>query len=97
MCSFAPASRASNVARWMASSSAITGRDARKASDASVDRCDAPVACVSLLTLRVHRDRQAEPRCFAQSLEQSKIVGARKLGQTGIAQERLEADDTAVG
>ena len=45
----------------------------------------------------MYRDRQAEPRGFAQTFEQSKIVGARKLRQSGIAQESFEADHAAIG
>src|SRR5580698_10880821 len=64
---------------------------------------DAPVldsslqALGDLLAFGVYGDWQAEPRCFAQTVKQSKIVSAWKLRQSGIAQKCFESDHAAIG
>jgi len=49
------------------------------------------------LTLRMHCDWQTQARRFAQAVEQCLVVGTRKFGQSGIAEERFEADDASIG
>src|SRR5437016_2491865 len=44
----------------------------------------------------MYRDGQLQPCGFAQTLEKRKVVGARKLGESRVAQERLEPDDAAL-
>ena len=91
MCSFAPASRASSAARWMASTSAITGREARK-SAMSPRAGSANAAGESggdFLALGMDRDRQPEARRLAHALRSSVRSSAR--GNSGSPESHRKA------
>ena len=80
----------------MASSSATTGRESRKARTVR-DVMRARETARQLLALCVHGDRQPETRRFTQAIEQGDIVHAGKFGKARVAHERLESDDAARG
>ena len=95
MCSLACASFASSSARWMASSSATTGRESRNARDVRAVIRSASPRVISSLSAWTATGRSS--LAASKAIEQRHVIGARELGQTRVAHERLESDDSPLG